>query len=319
MSKNSGLNDITAMTQQNSDNIETHDDDSDSAYLGVDDAAAGLDLGELFSREFTNIKPFYTSPHGPVEIYTANRYGKRYILKGLKPEYRNDPIYTMALAKEFEIGMQLDHPNIRRTIGLETIKGLGRVIVLEYIDGSPLRTLLDTASLTVSAGRAVAAQIADALRYIHSKQVYHRDLKPANILVSHNGNVVKIIDLNLSDSEDFIILKNPSGSRHYMAPELFGHDVKPSAVADIYSFGVVIDELARTTRDEALAQSVAKCTNADPDRRPQSVAYIKLPSERATASDRLASFLSSPQLTYELICVIAALAATIIFMLTKNI
>lgn len=319
MLKNFSLNDITAMTQQNSDNIETHDDDSDSAYLGADNAAAGLDLGELFSREFTNIKPFYTSPHGPVEIYTANRYGKRYILKGLKQEYRNDPIYTMALAKEFEIGMQLDHPNIRRTIGLETIESLGRVIVLEYIDGSPLRTLLDSSSLTVSSGRAIAAQIADALRYIHSKQVYHRDLKPANILVSHNGNVVKIIDLNLSDSEDFIILKNPSGSRHYMAPELFDHDVKPSSVADIYSFGVVIDELARATRDEALSQSVAKCTDPNPDRRPQSVAYIKLPSERASASDRLSSFLSSPQLTYELICVIAALAATIIFMLTKNI
>lgn len=293
-------------------------DDSDSAYIGIDNAAAQLDFGELFSHEFTNIRPYYSSPRGPVEIYTANRYGKRYILKGLKQQYRTDPIYTMALAKEFEIGIQLDHPNIRRTIGLEAIEGLGRVIVLEYVDGCSLDTLLTSSVLTISSGRAIAAQIADALHYIHSKQVYHRDLKPTNILVSHNGNVVKIIDFNLSDSEDFIILKNPSGTRHYMAPELLCQDIKPSAVADIYSFGVVVGEIAQTTGDEALAKAVRKCVNDNPDLRPQSVAYIKLPSTRMSVADMLSRLLSSRLLTYILIFVIAILAVAIIIMLTKH-
>lgn len=300
------------MIRRSSDYKESQtSDDTDSTYLGLDDTSARLDLGELFSHEFTNIKLLYSSPHGPLDIYTANRYGKRYILKGLKKQFRDDPIYTMGLAKEFEIGIQLDHPNIRRTIGLETVKELGRVIILEYVDGCSLDTLLASSSLSISSGRSIAAQIADCLRYIHSKQVYHRDLKPSNILVSHNGNVVKIIDFNLSDSEDFIILKNPSGSRRYMAPELLEKDAKPSAVADIYSFGVVIGELAETTGDEALAQSVRKCTDRNPERRPQSVAYIKLPSNRMTVKDALSGFLSSRLLTYILVCVITALAVTI--------
>lgn len=307
-------------TETDSDYIEPETtDDTDSAYLGIDENSVRLDLGELYSPEFTNIRPYYSSPNGPVEIYTANRYGKRYILKGLKRQYRNDPIYTMALAKEFEIGMQLDHPNIRRTIGLEAINGLGRVIVLEYIDGCSLRSLLESSSLTISSGRAVASQIAEALRYIHSKQVYHRDLKPANVLVSHNGGVVKIIDFNLSDSDDSLILKNPSGTRCYMAPEVLNHDIRHPAVADIYSFGVMIDEIAEATGDDQLAESVGKCLNVNPDKRPQSVAYIKLPSATLSAADKFARFISSRTLTYILIGVLAVLTALIAFMLTLNI
>lgn len=306
------------MTKENKDDIENLNDDGDSAYIGVDGDSAKLDLGELFSSEFTNVSLFYSSPHGPVELYTANRYGKRYLLKALKKRYRDDPIYTMSLAKEFEIGIQLDHPNIRRTIGLETIEGLGKVIVLEYVDGCSLASLLQSPELTRASGRSIASQTADALRYLHSKQIYHRDLKPANILVAHNGNVVKIIDFNLSDSEDFIILKNPSGTKNYMAPEVLDKDTKPSAVADIYSFGVVVDELARSTGDEGLARAVRKCTEENPEKRPQSVAYIKLPSANMTAKDRLAAFLSSRLLTYILIGVIAALGLLIILMLTKH-
>lgn len=306
------------MTKGNKDHIENLSDDEDSAYLGADDGSAKLDLGELFSSEFTNISLFYSSPHGPVELYTANRYGKRYLLKALKKRYREDPIYTMTLAKEFEIGIQLDHPNIRRTIGLETIDGLGKVIILEYVDGCSLAALLDSPELTVAEGRSIASQTADALRYLHSKQIYHRDLKPANILVAHNGNVVKIIDFNLSDSEDFIILKNPSGTKSYMAPEMFDKETKPSAVADIYSFGVVMGELADATGDDALARAVRKCTSKNPAKRPRSVAYIKLPSASVTAKDRLTAFLSSQLLTFILIFIIAALAVLIILMLTDH-
>ena len=304
------------MTQRDKDNMEPDTPgDDDSELLGLDEASVKLDLGELFSHEFTNIKLFYTSPNGPVEIFTANRYGKRYILKGLKEMYSNDPIYTMSLAKEFELGMQLDHPNIRRTIGLETIEPLGRVIILEYVDGVSLRNLFDSSELTVSQGREIALQIADALRYIHSKQVYHRDLKPSNILVSHGSNAVKIIDFSLSDSGDSLILKNPSGTRRYMAPEAFDKDGKSSAVSDIYSFGIVVDEIAKATGDELLADAVRKCSVKDAEKRPQSVSYIKLPSSRISTTDILGRLLSSKLLTYILLGVIVALAAFIMYKL----
>ena len=290
-------------------------DELDSAYLNADDTAAKLNLGELFSHEFSNIMPLYSSSNGPIEIHTATRYGKRFILKGLKEQYRDDPVYAMSLVKEFEIGIQLDHPNIRRTVGLENVPGCGKAIVLEYVDGCTLDTMLSRGKIAVSTARSIARQVGGALGYLHRKQVYHRDLKPSNILISHDGNVVKIIDFNLSDSGDFIILKNPAGSRRYMAPEQFEAGARPSAVADIYSFGVVAGDLASASGDEKLAQIAVKCSNPDSWKRPQSISSIRMPSPDTTAFDRLSEFLSSKALTWIMLCICLALATEIAFTL----
>lgn len=303
------------MNKRYNNTIDQDPDDVESAYIGVEDAVDTLDFGGLFSHKFTNISLLYRSPNGPAEIYTATRYGKRYILKCLKTQYRNDPIYTMAMAKEFEIGIQLDHPNIRRTVGFESMEEIGQVIVLEYVDGCTLDSLIASGNMSVSLARTITRQIADALQYIHTKQVFHRDLKPSNILISHHGSVVKIIDFNLSDSDDFIVLKNPAGSKKYMAPEQLSGSDAPSAVADIYSLGVVMDELSSVTGDDALAQTAHKCMNPQPDKRPQSVSLIKFPTSRISFTESLSNFISSRLLTYIMICICIVLVVTIILLL----
>lgn len=224
----------------------------------------------------------------------------------------------MALAKEFDIGISLEHSCVRRTIGLETVPETGVAIILEYVDGISLESVIASGRLTLSSARAIARQIADALDYIHTKQVFHRDLKPSNILVSHHGDAVKIIDFNLSDSDDFIVLKNPAGSKKYMAPEQLRPDAVPTAVADIYSFGTVMSELASATDDAKMAQTAALCMNSDPDKRPQSISQIDIPSSRPSTADKISAFLSSKILTYVMLCVCLSLAALIIYLLDTN-
>ena len=221
----------------------------------------------------------------------------------------------MALAKEFEIGIQLDHPNIRRTIGIETVDGIGKAIILEYIDGYPLNEIVAGGKLNMMDGRSIIGQIADALGYLHSKQVFHRDLKPSNILVSHLGNAVKVIDFNLSDSDEFIILKNPAGSRKYMAPEQLKAGAVPSAATDIYSLGVIMKELAAVTGDEELELIAERCTNQNAEKRPQSIPHIKLPAPQPSIAHSLSTFLSSKILTYVMVCICLALTMTIAHLL----
>lgn len=304
------------MDKDKIDKIHHTDDNETSSYLGSIEADSQLDFSGLFSSRFSNIMPLCTSHVGPTEIYTATRYGKRFILKGLKEQFHDDPIYALALAKEFEIGISLEHPNIRRTLSLETVEGIGQVIVLEYVDGISLESLIASGDdMTVSLARRIVRQIADAMAYLHSKHVFHRDLKPGNILVSHTGDIVKIIDFSLSDSDEFIVLKNPAGSRKYMAPEYLNPGATTSPATDIYSLGVIMTELASATGDNELAGLAAKCSNPDPAKRPKSLAQIKFPSPPTSLLMSLSDILASKSLTYIMLCICIALAASIAYML----
>lgn len=287
--------------------------DDNSAFLTADGKEAAIDMGSLFSNTFSNFSPLYRSEASPTQLMTATRYGKRFVLKGLKEAYLNDPIFRLALAKEFEIGFSLDHPAIRRTLSLERIESLGDVIVLEYIDGATLSSLIREGRLTAQRGREICRDIAEGVDYLHGKQILHRDLKPSNILITHHGGAVKIIDFNLSDSDSFIILKNPAGSGKYMAPELLTPDAKATPEADIYSLGVIAKEIAEATSDPQLMEAARICMDEDPGCRAEGFRMIKenrLPSATAKAFDRI---LSSSRLTAALLILCGALGAFIAY------
>lgn len=88
---------------------------------------------------FSNLHQCYVSISGHTRIFTATKYGKRFMLKCLKNDFLYTPIYRQALAKEFEIGQQLEHPNICRTIDLEKVDNLGTVVVMEFWSSSSRR------------------------------------------------------------------------------------------------------------------------------------------------------------------------------------
>ena len=287
--------------------------EDDSAFLTAEGMEAVIDLGSIFSSAFSNIKPLYRSKNGPTQLFTATRYGKRFVLKGLKGEYLDDPLFRLALAKEFEIGFSLDHPGVRRTLSLENAEGLGQVIVLEYIDGRSLDSLLRSESIPRQRGREICADLAEGLSYLHGKQTLHRDLKPSNVLITHQGATVKLIDFNLSDNDNFIIFKNPAGSGKYIAPELREPDASATPASDIYSLGVIAGEIAERSSDPGLMKAASLCTHADPDRRAEGLAMLRdgrFPSSTAMSLDRI---ISSSWLTYLLTAVSTALASFIAY------
>ena len=287
--------------------------EDDSAFLTAEGMEAVIDLGSIFSSAFSNIKPLYRSKNGPTQLFTATRYGKRFVLKGLKGEYLDDPLFRLALAKEFEIGFSLDHPGVRRTLSLENAEGLGQVIVLEYIDGRSLDSLIRSESISRQRGREICMDIAEGLSYLHGQQTLHRDLKPSNVLITHQGATVKLIDFNLSDNDNFIIFKNPAGSGKYIAPELREPDASATPASDIYSLGVIAGEIAERSSDPGLMKAASLCTHADPDRRAEGLAMLRdgrFPSSTAMSLDRI---ISSSWLTYLLTAVSTALASFIAY------
>ncbi len=191
------------------------------------------------SDKFTDFAELPSKGH--CRLMKAQRYGIWNVLKGLKPEYTADKQFTQMLTKEYTLMVGLNHPNIVRTYGHENVPELGECIIMEYVDG---RTLADFVRENPNASqrRQVAEELLDALAYCHKKQIVHQDLKPSNILITHDGDHVKIIDFGLSDSHEWAILKEPAFTKAYAAPEqLAGEEVDNRT--DIYAFGIIFRQM----------------------------------------------------------------------------
>ena len=144
-------------------------------------------------------------------VYTATRYGRHFVLKALSPEEANLTDFRLQQEQEFQLGIQLVHPNIAATYSLEEVDGVGRCIVQEWIDGVTLGEWLETKPPKAARNR-VLEQILSALEYLHGLQLVHHDLKADNILITRNGFNAKLIDFGLS-ALDSTLSPIPNNSR----------------------------------------------------------------------------------------------------------
>ncbi|KDO20169.1 TKL protein kinase [Saprolegnia parasitica CBS 223.65] len=175
-------------------------------------------------------------------------------------------------------------------------------LLFEYMDGGSLRTHLEKKRMNERTpvhvtNLHVAWVIANALRDLHAKKLVHRDIKSGNILLSSSGEV-KLADLGLARLEAASMTEAPV----YGCP------------ADIYSFGVLLTELATgqlpyfnqdvqdpiaftrgvvngtlrptlTTECEPwLRQLAERCLHADPKARPTAASIVEMLSVEMAAA-----------------------------------
>lgn len=176
-------------------------------------------------------------------LVRARRYGRWWMLKGLKEEYRRLQLYRTLLRKEFDILVSFQHQGVVTAVGFEETNGLGLCIVMEWVDGLTLSEWLATGERPLVQRLAVVSDLLDALEYVHGKQTVHRDLKPSNILLTNNGHHVKLIDFGLADTDNYHILKQPAGTPDFISPEQ-ATTRQPDQRNDIFSLGCVMECLA---------------------------------------------------------------------------
>ncbi|GAB1374359.1 hypothetical protein MASR1M46_12430 [Bacteroidales bacterium] len=111
------------------------------------------------------------------------------------------------------------------------------------------------------------------MEYCHKRQIIHRDIKPENIIITNNGNNVKLIDFGFSDSDSFELLKNPAGTKYYASPEQLRGEILDQR-SDIYSLGITLSSITSQKRYHMFLERLSRDVSPDKERRFSSVTQI---------------------------------------------
>ena len=190
-------------------------------------------------------------------LYLAFKAGKRFLIKTTKD---NTEQQSKMLYREYQLSIGCDHPHLVHIYTVEEGLPFGTGLVMEYIEGRTLKEYLAEKPSKKERER-IFSELLSAVGYLHKRGIIHNDLKPENILITHADNTLKLIDFGLADSDAEYAMRTLGCTPRYASPELQAQAGAIDARSDIFSVGVLMQEIFGSSSISA------RCTKANPERR----------------------------------------------------
>lgn len=206
-------------------------------------------------------------------------------VKVLRHDLSSDPIHRDRFLREARAVNRIQHENIVDITDYgETSDGVV-FLVMEYLPGDPLLSVIARGPLSLRRSLDIARQIASGLGRAHQASVIHRDLKPDNVVLiprDDRGELVKVLDFGIAkllDQPSLTLNHKVFGTPGYIAPEYAtGGAITPRT--DLYSLGVVLYEMVTGTLPfdvEHIGELLVKHVLEAPIRPRERVASLPLP------------------------------------------
>jgi PAS domain-containing protein len=191
---------------------------------------------------------------GMARIYRVTHLNleREFAMKILSAEMSARPVIRKNFVREAKVASQMEHPNIVGVTDFGVDDAYGAFIVMEYLKGETLRNRLHRKGpMRLPVALDVGLQLAEALHYIHERNIIHCDIKAENIFLvdqpkeQRRRTVAKLLDFGLSKTKAMgaqLARSEVGGTPHYMSPEHFA-GIAPQPSMDIYSLGVLLYEM----------------------------------------------------------------------------
>jgi serine/threonine-protein kinase len=213
---------------------------------------------------------------GTVFVARNLELDERVALKFLKPELLAEPDVVSRFLREAKTASAIKDEYVSVVYDVGTTPHGVPFLVMEYLEGQDLRTILDAnGPLSTRDAAEFMMQACEAIAVAHASGVVHRDLKPENLFVTRRSgmNMLKVLDFGVASGAlgaELLGCAGPLGTPVYMPPEQMRCQANVDARSDIWSLGIVLYEILTNTAPFAGHTMLELCA-AVLETRPESV------------------------------------------------